>query len=42
MWFLLVEWRTRRVPDARPKPDEYGYMYEFLPNGMCTSTNFYP
>jgi hypothetical protein len=32
---------TRRVPDTRPKPDEYGYGYEFLPVGTGTGTNFY-
>ncbi len=31
MWFLYVEWQTRRVPDTRPKPDGYGY--KFLPVG---------
>jgi hypothetical protein len=40
MWFLYVEWQTRWVPDTRPKPD--GYMYEFLPVGTDTGTNFYP
>jgi hypothetical protein len=42
MWFLYVEWQTRRVPDTRPKPDGYGYGYEFLPAGTGTGTNFYP
>jgi hypothetical protein len=42
MWFLYVEWQTRRVPDTRPKPDGYGYMYEFLPTGKGTDINFYP
>jgi hypothetical protein len=39
MWFLYVEWQTRRVPDTHPKPDGYGYRYEFLLAG--TGTNFY-
>jgi hypothetical protein len=38
MWFLYVEWQTRRVPDTHPKLD--GYEYEFLPVGM--GMNFYP
>jgi hypothetical protein len=37
-----VKWQTRRVPDTRPKPDGYGYGYEFLPTGTGMSTNFYP
>jgi hypothetical protein len=42
MWFLYVEWQTRRVPDTHPKSDGYAYGYEFLPAGTCTGTNFYP
>jgi hypothetical protein len=41
MWFLHVEWQTRRVPNTRPKTAGYGYVYEFLPIGMGTITNFY-
>jgi hypothetical protein len=40
MWFLHVEWQTRRVPDTHPKPDAYGY--EFLPASMGTGMNLYP
>jgi hypothetical protein len=28
--------------DTHLKPDQYGYEYEFLPVGTCTSINFYP
>jgi hypothetical protein len=40
MWFLHMEWQTRRVSDTHPKPDGYGY--EFLPVDIGTDTNFYP
>jgi hypothetical protein len=40
MWFLHMELQTRQIPDPLPKPDGYGYMYEFLPVSTYMGTNF--